>query len=77
MKQETKDMKTIIEKELYEQIECLNQDFKHYLSELNQDNSGITVGEAISNADIDSIEFNIGYEQGYIHALKNILRKCN
>lgn len=72
-------MKNAIQKEIDEHITTLNEEYIHYKDELtNGDEDNIsTVAELIRDADIDSIEFNIGFEQGYMRGLEVALSHCN
>lgn len=63
------DVKTL----LTEHIENLNNDYQHYKDEYGKKDS-VTVSEMIQDLDIDSMEFNAGYEQGYMHALQQVIR---
>lgn len=46
--------------------------FSHYRSEIDftGDREGETISELIESADIESTEFNIGFEQGYLRGLE-------
>jgi hypothetical protein len=61
-----------IQKELDEHIKTLNEDYLQYKIELtngDEDNMEL-VSDLVRDADIDSIEFNIGFEQGYMRGLE-------
>jgi len=59
-----------VQKELDEHIEMLNTEFKEqYEDELDLE-EGETVAEGIRDTDIDTIDFNIGFEQGYMRGLE-------
>jgi len=70
-----KNTKKLIQKELKDHIKSLNTDFKdQYGEELNVQ-KGEKVSDAIDFADIDSIDFNIGFEQGFMRGLEVALSK--
>lgn len=71
-------MKDAIKKELEEHKQTLNEEYLHYKDELTNgdENNTQTVAELIRDADIDSIEFNIGFEQGYMRGLEVALSHC-
>ena len=66
--------KELIQKEIDEAIAHLNEKdeegdevYSHYRAELEyQADDEETIAELIKNADIDSTDFNIGFEQGYM-----------
>lgn len=71
--------KELIQKELDEAIKSLNEKdengeevFSYYRDDLdyNEERAGETIAELIESADIDSTEFNIGFEQGYLRGLE-------
>ena len=63
-----------IEKMLDDHKKDMNSvDYEHYFMEYNKGEK--TTYEVIENVDIDSTEFNIGFEQGYTYALKAVLNK--
>lgn len=65
-------MQDKIQKELDEHRQMLNDECLSYKIELtndDQDNTE-TVADLVRDADIDSIEFNIGFEQGYMRGLE-------
>ncbi len=72
-------MKTTIEnvkKALREHINELNSSYNdHYRAEYEDVyNKDQTTADLISYLDIDSTEFNAGFEQGYMKALEEIIR---
>ena len=60
-----KDMKS----EYAEHVEQLNKNVR-YSNEYDADKSYISVAKLIEYLDIDSIEFNAGYERGVLNTLK-------
>lgn len=75
----TKNITTLqrVQNTLDEHITTLNTEYEHYKDHLidsysNTENTQ-TVAELVRDADIDSIEFNIGFEQGYMRALEEIV----
>lgn len=61
-----------IQNELDNHINELNEDCSHYKDELtnyDEDNTEL-VSNLIKDADLESIDFNIGHEQGYIRGLE-------
>jgi hypothetical protein len=82
---ELMELKANIKRELTEQIDNLNakdeegnETYGHYRSELdyNDDRTDESISELIISADIDSTEFNIGFEQGIIRGLEIALSHC-
>lgn len=77
-------MKELIKKELQDHIDTLNEKdeegdevYSQYRSELEyQADEEETIAELIKNADIDSVDFNIGFEQGYMRGLEVALSHC-
>lgn len=72
-----------IQKELDDHIETLNEVeedgdgekyevFSHYRADLdyNDNQKDESIAELVRDADIDSTEFNIGFEQGYLRGLE-------
>jgi hypothetical protein len=73
-------MKELIQKEINDHIKTLNsEDFEHYRREIdtNEDRQDETVAELVASADIDSVDFNIGFEQGYMRGLEVALSILN
>lgn len=70
--------KELIQKEIQNHFDTLNEKdeegdevFATYRSELEyQADEEETIAELIASADIDSIDFNIGFEQGYLRGLE-------
>lgn len=64
----------IIQKELDTYIKTLNE-FEHYRSDLTnyEDDTETPISELIENADFDTPEFNIGFDQGYMRGLEVVL----
>lgn len=65
--------KTIAEKLLKEHIETLNTEYEHYKEEYDTNKDYKTTSDMLRDLDIDSIEFNAGFEQGYMRALEEII----
>lgn len=68
--------KELIQKEIKDHIDTLNEKdeegeetYEHYKVELCGDPDDM-ISELIRDADIDSTEFNIGFEQGYLRGLE-------
>lgn len=72
-------IKKYVKNSLKEQKEMLDGgDFEHYKTEfgmasVSDEDNGDKVSDIIGVLDIDGIDFNAGYEQGYMHALHNVL----
>lgn len=73
------EIKNKIQEELDDHITTLNEKdeegdemFSYYRSELEYgaDESEETIADLVENADIDSVDFNIGFEQGYMRGLQ-------
>ena len=73
------NMKELIQKEIQNHIDTLNEKdeegeemFWNYRSEIdtNEDRQDETIAELVADADFDSTEFNIGFEQGYLRGLE-------
>lgn len=61
-----------IQKEIADQQNNLEQ-YDHYRDELGGSDED-TIADLVENADIDSIDFHVGYEQGFLHALNYLKR---
>lgn len=70
-------MQNKIKKELDEQKEMLNNDFESYREELSYNDNTTTIAELVENANLDSVDFNIGFEQGYMRGLEIALSLCD
>jgi hypothetical protein len=76
MTTQTKLIKEEAQKMLEEHIQEL-ENYDHYRMELDpeDENPSKTIAELIRDADIDCIDFNIGFEQGYMRSLEELLNK--
>jgi hypothetical protein len=79
-------MKEKIQEAILEQVKMLNEKdekgedvFSSYRMELdfNDDKQNTTTAELVRDADIDSVDFNIGFEQGYLRGLETALSLIN
>jgi hypothetical protein len=72
-------MKNKIQEELDNHIQELNEDGLSYKIELTNDDEDNTelVSDLIRDADLENIDFNIGFEQGYMRGLEVALSLCD
>jgi len=80
------EAKAKIQKELQDHIDTLNEKDEEgeetysqyrFTLDYNDDQQEETIAELIENADIDSVDFNIGFEQGYMRGLEVALSRFN
>lgn len=50
------------------------EDYDQYRNEYGQGKAGESIANIIEDLDIDSIEFNAGFEQGWLKCLKFLIR---
>jgi hypothetical protein len=71
--------KQLIQKEIDEAIATLNfieedgsECYAHYRAEIDftDDRKDETIAELVASADFDNIDFNVGFEQGYLRGLE-------
>lgn len=48
-------------------------DFEHYRDSINSEETEMKISDMIEDCDFENEDFNIGFEQGYIRGMENIL----